>query len=297
MNRTKKDKKFTTISIDDASETITDHSIIKNFIVSDNLIEKQTISLEHPTFIEKGIVFALCIKGRLRLKIDLREFEITKNTLITVGPGSICEVTEKSEDLLIEFLFFSIEFTYGLNIPKDIDVLEKIGKSPCLNLTDEQFENLLDFHSFIVKQYKRISHRYRETLVKNLLASFLTETFSIYSESEKNHIAVTGRREEIFHQFGKLLLQHIKEERTVQFYADKMCLSPKYLSQLIKEISGKPIMEWINEITIVIIKAALKTTTNSILQISEELNFPNPSFFGRYFKKHTGMTPLQYRES
>lgn len=287
-------KKFATISVDDVYEG-TDYPIIKNYIVSDGLRESN-ISLKYPTAIE-GIVFALCLRGTIKLQINLTEYTIDENTLTTMLPGSICEVKDFSDDLLFEFLFFSIDFTYDLNTPQEIDILEKISLCPILKLTKYNFDTLLEFHSFMIKQYKRDNHTYRELLAKNLLSAFLTELCNIYKEAENNIIKIKSRNEELVQKFTKILIENIRIERTVQFYAEKMCLSPKYLSQLIKKITGKPIMEWINETTIVVIKAMLKTSTLSVLQISEELNFPNASFFGSYFKKHTGMTPIQYRES
>lgn len=288
-------KKFATISISDVSE-YTDYPIIKNYIVSDGASSNNTISLDHPTTID-GIAFSLCLRGSVKMQINTTEYIINENTLTTLLPGSICEVKEYSEDVLFEFLLFSIDFTYELKTPNDIDILESIGLSPLLKLTKEQFDTLLEFHSFMIKQYKRANHSYRELLAQNLLSAFLTELCNIYHEAEKDKIEITSRNEGLGRQFGKLLIENIRTERTVQFYADKMCLSPKYLSQLIKKVSGKPIMVWINDLTIVLIKSMLKTSNMSVLQISEELNFPNASFFGSYFKKHTKMTPIQYRDS
>lgn len=292
-----RNNKLATLSIEDASEGI-NYSIIKNYIISDGAVENPLVSFDHPTLVD-GIVFVLCIRGNGMIKINTKVYELGKNMLLTILPGSIFEVVdiERDENALFEFLFFSIDFTYDLNVPGDIDIIEKISLYPALQLREDQFCSLLEFHAFMIKQYKRENHLYRELLAKNLLSSFLTEMCYIYEEPEYKRVSITKRRGEIYQQLGRLLMAHIKEERTVQFYADKMCLSPKYLSQLIKEISGRSIMEWINEYTVVTIKAMLKTSTMTILQVSEELNFPNPSFFGRYFKKHTGMTPLQYRES
>jgi len=290
-------KEFATLSFEDIYGNIDyPYPIIKNYIISDSTREDSDISFEHPTAIN-GIAFALCIKGSVKLQINTKEYIANENTLLTILPGSICEVKDYSEDLLFEYLFFSIDFTYELNVPGDIDILDRIARFPLLRLTEEQFKCLMEFHSFMIKQYKRDNHKYRELLAKNLLASFLTELCNLYKESEEGQTKITSRKEELYQKFGKLLVDNIQMERTVQFYADKMCLSPKYLSQLIKKMSGKPIMEWINALTVVYIKAMLKTSKLSILQISEELNFPNASFFGSYFKKHTGMTPLQYRES
>lgn len=287
--------KMTAVSIEDVSEGL-EYSALKDFVISDGIKKDSVVSLEHPT-VMTGVVFVLCLKGEGKMKINMKEYDISSNMILTVLPGSICEVISYSSAIHLEYLFFTLDFAYGISTPNEMNILEKIDQHHCVKLSDEQFNILMDFHAFILRQYKRVEHPYRKILVRNLLASFLTEVSGIYKGTGGNEYEITGRREEIFRNFGKLLLENIKNERTVQFYADKMCLSAKYLSQLIKEISGKPIMYWINEFTIVIIKAMLKTSGLSVLQISEELNFPNPSFFGRYFKKHTGITPIQYRES
>ncbi|PXV66283.1 AraC-like DNA-binding protein [Dysgonomonas alginatilytica] len=115
-------------------------------------------------------------------------------------------------------------------------------------------------------------------------------------ESVREYVSFSHRAD-LLNQLLRLLLTHYREERSVAFYADKMCLTSKYLSKIIKEISGKSILEWISETVIMASKALLKSSEMTVLQISEELNFPNPSFFSRFFKKHTGMTPIEYRES
>ena len=87
------------------------------------------------------------------------------------------------------------------------------------------------------------------------------------------------------------------KERSIAFYADKMFITPKYLSRVVKETSGVDIQQWIDDMVIMAAKALLKSSNMTILQISEDMSFANPSFFGTYFKKRTGMTPVQYRES
>lgn len=291
-------KKLTSISIDDFSENV-DYSIVENYFISDSMKENREInavSLEYPICVE-GILFILCIKGTTKLQINMREYNIDEKTLLTILPGSVYEVVEYSEDILFEYIFLSVDFVYDLNVPSDVNILEKMFQHPILDLTEEQFNSLLEFYSFMMKQYKRENHKYRELLSKNLLSAFIVELFDIYAVIEGKEVKINSHKEKLIQQFIKLLIENIRFERTVQFYADKMCLSPKYLSQLIKKISGASMMEWINGLTIVYIKAMLKTSELSILQISDELNFPNASFFGSYFKKHTGMTPIQYRDS
>jgi AraC family transcriptional regulator, transcriptional activator of pobA len=88
-----------------------------------------------------------------------------------------------------------------------------------------------------------------------------------------------------------------KQKRGMDFYTDKMCLTPKYLSKVIKEKSGKSVNEWIDDYVILGAKALLKSTNMTIQQISDELNFPSQSFFGKYFKRHADVSPKEYRKN
>lgn len=272
------------------------YSVVENYIVSDGMGNYRPIILKQPTIID-GIAFMICTKGTRKVKINGKVYEIRRKTLITTLPGFVCETIESGNDYFIEYLFFSTDFAYELNLPIDIDLIEKVTLHPVIKLTKMQFDCLLDFVRFIAKHYKRENHTFREQLAKNLLKSFITEFSNIYSNIVEHKTNATGRKAEIFKRFCKLLKEYIMRERTVLFYADKICVSPKHLSQIVKDVSGKPIKDWINGLTISIIKSKLKTSEMSISQISEELNFPNSSFMGHYFKKHTGITPSEYRRS
>jgi AraC-like DNA-binding protein len=123
------------------------------------------------------------------------------------------------------------------------------------------------------------------------------DIMSHFLESVPSTVTDKSRKEAITDDFFRLLFESFQKERQVTFFADKLCLTPKYLSMTIKEVTGHPASSWINEMVILETKRLLKATELTALQVSEELNFPNPSFFGRFFKQHTGMTPLQFRKS
>ena len=105
------------------------------------------------------------------------------------------------------------------------------------------------------------------------------------------------RKEEIFKQFIAAVQDNYTKERNVIFYADKLCVSPKYLSAVVHEVSGKHATNWINEYVILECKAMLKVEGDSVKNVCNRLNFPNQSFFAKYFKQHTGMTPREYKNS
>lgn len=291
-------EKYGKISFDESSIQ-SSPSIIKNFIVSDNStnVQDHFLDLRYPHIVE-GITFAICTKGNSRIKINLQEYEVTANTLISIIPGYIIELISESDDLSIEFLFFTFDFIADLKLTMDIDIPEKMGQMPCLKITEEETQSLLEFHAFIVKQYKKTDHLYREKIAKSLLYTLICEVMQLYHNSKLVESPRTkSRQEELITQFVELLFKYHQQERSVTFYADKMFLTPKYLSKVIKDVTGKPILQWIDEMVIMAAKALLKTSNMTILQISEELHFANASFFGSFFRKRVGMTPIQYRES
>ncbi|MFV0417981.1 MAG: helix-turn-helix domain-containing protein [Dysgonomonas sp.] len=284
-------------------EDISDHfdpNAIKNFIISDKIVPFPSLSSNFP-FTLDGVAFAICIGGNAKVKINFNEYEVSKDTIMTIMPHSVIEYSDQSEDLMIEFLIFAPDFITEMPMSNNIDIAKSIIQNPCLKITEQESEKYLEFHSFIVKQYRRKDHPFRIALAKNLLYSLLIEVGSIYynqlSEQDEKNMKSNSYQDDMVYRFFKLLLLHHKEERSVNFYANKMCITPKYLSTIVKDRTGRTAFSCINEALISTIKFLLKTTDKTVFQISDEMNFPNPSFFGRFFKKHTGMTPMHYRES
>ena len=288
------------IQLSDISDYI-DPYAIKNFIVSDKALTAPVVSPDHP-FVLDGVAFVICVRGSGRIRVNFKDYDIEKNTIITILPHFVTEFLSKSDDLVMEFLIFSVDFLTDMPQSPDFDISRTVLQSSCIKATDEETEKLLEFHAFVVKQYQRKDHPYREEMAKSLLFSLLAEIGGIYfnqvirSGGKMDDTISTSHQDELIFRFFKLLLLHHKQEKTLEFYADKMCLTSKYLSTVVKERTGRTAFSWINEALVSSAKYMLKTTNMTIVQISEELNFPNPSFFGRFFKKHAGVTPVQYRE-
>lgn len=272
---------------------------INNFIASDpsRPAAPPEFSLDENTFIFDGIMLGLCIKGSCTIRIDYREFDLEENTIITILPNHIFEVKNRSENLLQESIFFSHDFMTGLPIPNDFDIFYNMGANPCIKVPEEVMRNLISYHAFILKQCHSERPCYRTPIIRGLLYSLILEIGAIYQkyypyEMEKD----TSRKEEIIKKFFDLLKKHYKQERSVSFYADKIFVTTKHLSLVIKNVTGKPALKWIEEMIMTDIKTKLKLSKDTVLQISEELNFSSPSLFCRFFKQHTGVTPLEYRQ-
>ena len=286
--------KYSRISFDQIAEHA-DQYVIKNFMLSANMNMPAHYPLNE-AFVVDGIVFSICIKGYAKLKVNFKEFELIQNSLSVLLPNQIAKYIERSDDFILETLFVSWDFLTDLPFPRDIGLLLNLEEYPCMNVSGEIMLELIEYHTMIVKQYNQVRQPYRLEIVKGLLYVMIMELFGIYITNKEIKRKTSNRQEELVRQLLKLLLEHFREERSVSFYADKLCITSKHLSSIVKNITGRSILSWIHEIIIMESKSLLRTSTMTALQISEYLNFPTPSFFGRFFKGHVGMTPLEYRE-
>ncbi len=291
----KENVNFSTISFGEIAGYGTS-KVSSNLIISDGSMHFPEISPFH-SYIIDGIVLVICVEGKGKIKINLKEYNLEKNSIVWILPGFIIEVQDCDESFCIEYLFFSYNFFSDMRVFLNTNIPFKIGQKPCLKLDESEIGILLEYHSLIVKRYGNEALPYYNKIIRNLLRAFLYEVISIYEKSSTGEKLFTTRNEEIFYQFAELLVQNYQKERSVGFYADRTNITSKYLTKVIKSVTGRKALELVNEITIVHIKALLKSSNLTILQVSEELNFSSPSFFGRFFKKHTGMTPVEYRES
>ncbi|HMM01924.1 MAG: helix-turn-helix domain-containing protein [Prevotella sp.] len=297
------EKRYAKISLEDI---VNQNSIpgIQNFIISEEkaYIKNSSVNFQNSFFdlkyphVCEGIGFAICTKGKARIRINLREYQLESSSIIALLPNYIIQILEQDENLEIEFLMFSFDFVSDTKMITDSDFIEKIQQAPFLKIDEETVMDLLEFHAFIVKQYKKTN--YDEVIMKNLLVALINKVLLIHQESEKgaNTESLT-HKEKIFQRFLALLFRYYKKERTIKFYAEKLLLTPSHLTKVIREASQKSVSQWIDEMVIMSAKAMLKSSDMTVSQIAEELNFANPSFFSTYFKKRTGVTPLQYKES
>ena len=246
----------------------------------------------------KAEIFVLCMGGGLEASINLSDYTIKKNDFITLSPGSIIQINKIENDLKLYFMVFSSEFINGISKTKSIIDLIYITKSrPVLHLTEE-FANIYEeFFRLMMKVYYKKRSPYNPEILKCMLLSILYRLGDMYHEQPVRNDTGMSKGDEICKRFGHLVIQHYTKERNITFYAQQMGITPAHLSNTVKHITGKTVMDIISEIVIVDAKAQLKSTTIPIKEIADSLNFPNVSFFGKYFKRLTGMSPQQYRNS
>ena len=260
--------------------------------------------LRYPIRFDGYIIFFLK-KGHLRADVNLNTYDIVEHSLLISVPGNIIRVAdyreERVKDIELTFVLISREFMSGIRIDflKVFQDSMKLLDNPCIQLDDFQIDIADDYFKLARKIISSPLSKKRE-IIGSLLTSLTYMSADILARriddarrmgKEKN----SARLNLVFEQFIALVNEYHNSERGMAFYAEKMCLTPKYLSKLIKQASGRSAPEWIDSFVILEAKNMLKYSGMTIKEIVYKLHFPNQSVFYKFFKAHTGMTPSEYR--
>lgn len=257
------------------------------------LIEVLGKDFQGQSFIFDGFMFGLCMRGTVKIRINYNEYEVSDRDLFIISPRYIFSVLEYSPDFQAKLLFVSLDFVYHIPVIPDFDWLKNLSSNPCVNLDNGKVSDLVNLYTMI-ERYDDSESLSGE--IKNaLLLSLLLITASVFKNSVRLERSYT-RTENITNCFFDLLLRNFETERSVAFYADKLCVTPKYLSSAVKSVTRYSVQSWINEVVLFEAKREIRTTDFTIQQISENLHFPNASSFVRFFRSHVGETPLKYRK-
>ena len=266
-----------------------------SFIICEDL-RWEKAALREP-YRANAAAFVFCTEGEMEVMIGVRTFRLRKNTIMLYGPGNIVEVYNKTPDFTAGIMLITKEFAKGALL--DLQAIMPIYKyltedtNDFLTIDDAEVELLKKYFSLL----SAIANKYSESVTFNLLASMLRAVSEMYAKRmpETEAVKIRTRQEEYFERFLMEVARHHKDERSVQFYADALHITPKYLSTVIKEVSGRSAAEWIDEFVVQEAKILLRHSGKSIQEITYHLNFSTQSFFGKYFKRHVGVSPSQYR--
>ena len=239
-------------------------------------------------------------QGYLRLKVNLQELEVRKGQYLMMSPGCIFKQLEISEDYRFTGVVFDEEFAINIykSLGMQIHLTERYNHYIVQTLSDAVFENNLQMYKLVTQEIRDADYTYKVDIIRRYCEIWFLKNRSIDGRSRRESTEINkqlNRKEQIFHDFLTLLEANYKHERSMGFYAERLCLTPKYLSTAIKEVSGKHGLQWIDEYVALEAQALLRDSKMSVKQVSEELNFPSQSMFGRFFKKITGYTPKQYK--
>ena len=249
-----------------------------------------------PLILDAGVVVFVCLKGEGKIVVDMQTISIRRGSIVILLPYSVIQLADISDDTRITLIATGMGFLDKLALSQPVEnYVEKIREMPCLQLNENQLEQAKKIYLFVEELYKEATGPLKQEIRSSLLTLLALEIVTLFAENKESGNPRLSRQDQVFRNFTISLAKNVSKHRTVEYYANEACLTPKYFSTLIKKRSGKLPMDWITERTVVLIKFLLLNSDKSIQEISNELNFPNQSFFTRYFKSHTGVTPTAFR--
>ncbi len=269
-------------------------SIDDDFMLLDRTVNLSAFDYPFKVDVTAAVI---CTRGTTEGTIDLKPYRTTAPCLVIILPGQILEHKYISDDFSGLFVVMSKRFTDNLlpNVRERLPMFLSVQDNPAIPLSEKELEAMVGYFNMMKRTLEVKENPHRMDVVRYLTLAFCYGAgyhFHKLSGNEKR-----SNHEILVENFLNLAKAHYKEHRELEFYADKLCLTPKHLSKVIRETSNLSPVEWINSYVILEAKALLKSTNMTIQQISDELNFPSQSFFGKYFKRLTGVSPRAYKGS
>ena len=282
-----------------------DAQLGNDFFVADLRYDAALAELTHP-FRFDGFLAIFCIGGDLSVDINLDSYKISENSFFLTTPQSIIRVHEVNKDTTADIHFvvvaMSSEFISGIRLDFNKLFTESVRvlDNPCIKLEGNDLEICSQYLS-LAKSISNFDYPNKKEALGYLISSICYVMSSLWEKKIKEAVAVerapSPRAKMVFEQFLHLIAEYHTKERNMAFYAERLCLTPKYLSKLVKNVSGRSAPEWIDSFVILEAKNMLRYSDASIKEIVYSLNFPNQSVFYKFFKANTGMTPSEYRNN
>lgn len=277
--------------IDDNFQTSYAASSHRRIPLEDGMI---VLNREQP--VKQMFILALiCTEGRIRIRMDLKEYEILKNDVILVFPGIIIDSVKASPGTKVAFLAFTDSVFFEDDNDPSIKLIRKNMLHPIhLSLTAIQMDIQLSLYQMLRAILGKEDFGFKKDAtggILRLMAAGLAQWILENGHPEQHN---RNRNEQLFVNFLQEVQSHCSTERRISYYARQFGISPKYFAKLIHDASGRHASEWIKDYVILEAKAMLRTGNYTVQQVSDALCFPNSSFFGKYFKMAVGCSPRKY---
>ena len=243
-------------------------------------------------------LFGLCLDGNLQMLIDSNTVNLHRNSYVVVLPRQVIEV--QSPYTLQKGIFVCMnrkKYTEViLQLREMLPFILYIKSHPCAELSEKDVAWIKEYHSHIFDEMRDNDNIFKAETCRSLLTAMLYKVCNIYGRDIFPKSEVHTRQDDIFIKYMNLVSNNFREHREVSWYAEQLCITPKYLTTVVKHVSGKSANEWIWNSVIGEAKLELRSTHKPIQQIAEDLHFSSQSFFGKYFRQYTGMSPQAFRK-
>ena len=244
------------------------------------------------------ILIGLCTKGQIRYQMDTQELLVHEGEMLIVSERHVIDGYEPSPDMEGLCIMMSVDFFHEIiKSVHDVSSLFVFARmQPVMKLETDEIITFKEYFQVIQQKISDNHNHFRKDLIRTLMLAMFYDVGNVIYRV-KNFDDALMRSEKVFTGFLKTVEEHFKSERRVSWYAQQLDITPKYLSTAVKRISDRTPVEWIEDYVTRELRVLLKNTSKSIKEITEEMNFPNQSFLGKYFKEHVGMSPSEYRKS
>lgn len=253
-----------------------------------------------------AFVFIYCEVGELTVALNNVTQHISEGNTLFILPNTIIEHIMTSFDNKVHILCFSSQFLQRITqTEKNLwPVIEQLRTNPVHHFTDDERKRISHYIDLLENKMHKEMDQYQKDILLHLSAAVFCEMIATThgatlteSRQATEDESPIKQSDFIFKRFMELLSTDNGRHRTVEYYARKLCYTSKYLSMIIKQVSGRNALALINENAIEHIISELRHSDKDIKQIAFEFDFTNNSFFTRFFKKHTGMTPTEFRSN
>ncbi len=238
-----------------------------------------------------------CLRGRMLVRLNLKEYELNENDVLVALPGNIGECLSFHEDCQVALIAYPDTTLFNLmEASMAVRFRKYLSCTPVIHLLQKEMQDIQSVYHLM----RHCIHHTGGEFTHKILAGYL-QVMCYYgyqwlteNESRQPNKETPDRQHVIFNRFISLVEKHYATERKINFYADKLCLTPKYLSNVVYQASGRHAKDWIRDYIILESKALLKSGRYTAQQVGDLLNFPNASFFGKFFKAAVGCPPKEY---
>lgn len=244
------------------------------------------------------LTFLYCKKGGLTFYVNTKEVTLTAHDLFINIPQNILKTVQVLPETCCDILIISLDFINEMNLfPPNMPAYAYLREAPILNLDVEEQKmiGILSYMNELICEEENDSDMMRKLLTGIFLCKLKNAVQKRLDQAPVHVLQPHSRQEELFREFlGKLASNH-KEQRSITFYANELNVTPKYFSTVIKKVSGRSPVDWINDSVIREAKTMLRFSNMTVQEIAYALNFSSQTFFGKYFKRLTGITPGEFR--
>ena len=244
------------------------------------------------------IIIGVCTKGHAEYRVDTLEHEINAGDMLIVSERHVVDRYVPSDDLEGLVLMISVDFFNEIICSvSDVSSMFLFSRfHPVFTISERDRELFKQYFYVIRKKIQDKGNHYQRDLVRTLMLAMFYDLSDIVYRFRLTNTKMKTRSDAIFARFIKLVEKNCKVERRVHWYAEQLDVTPKYLSEMVKQASLHTPNEWIDNYVMLAIRVQLKNSSKSIKDIANDLNFPNQSFLGKYFKLHAGVSPREYRK-